>query len=212
MAVGEGCPVMVAAAVAGCLLIAGAKRTIAFAGGLVVVVVAAAPFAVFAAVPLTAVVLVGRRIGTRHRGRAYRDLAAAELCDLTALGLSGGLAFTAALALAAQQVGGDLEFEVARVLRVVKIEGIAPALAAADGSAVRLYQTAGRAAASGAAMLEPMRQLADELFAEQHTARLERARRLPVLMLFPLTLLILPGFVLLVIAPAVVDAFSRLQL
>lgn len=212
MAVGQGCRLMVAATVAGCLLVAGVKWRIAFSAGLVVGFVAAAPFAVFAAIPLAAAGLVGQRIGNLRLDAARRARAVAELCDLTALGLGGGLAFSAALALAAQQVGGDLESEVASVLRMVKVDGVAPVLAAADGSAIRLYQTAGRAAVSGAAMLEPVRQLADQLFAEQHTARLERARRLPVLMLFPLTLLILPGFVLLVIAPAVVDAFSRLQL
>jgi len=31
-------------------------------------------------------------------------------------------------------------------------------------------------------------------------------------MLFPLTLLILPGFLLLTIAPAILDAFTRLEM
>jgi hypothetical protein len=47
--------------------------------------------------------------------------------------------------------------------------------------------------------------------AEQASARLEAVRRVPVLMLFPLTILILPGFLLLAIAPAIIDAFSRLD-
>lgn len=203
---------MVVAAVAGCSLVARADRRVVLGGALATIVVGAAPWAVLGAAPLAAILFVRHRAAMQRRVRAQQMDAVAELCDLTALGLAGGLGFTAALALAAQQVGGDLESEVARVLRMVRIDGIAPALAKADGLAGSLYQIAGRAAASGAAMQEPIRQLADQRFADQHTARLERARRLPVLMLFPLTLLILPGFVLLVIAPAVVDAFGRLQL
>jgi pilus assembly protein TadC len=43
-------------------------------------------------------------------------------------------------------------------------------------------------------------------------SELEAVRKLPVTMLFPLTLLILPGFLLVAIAPAILDAFSRLEL
>ena len=68
-----------------------------------------------------------------------------------------------------------------------------------------------RAATTGSEVVDPVRRLADELNAEQAAARLETVRRLPVLMLFPLTVLILPGFLLLAIAPAIVDAFSRLD-
>jgi pilus assembly protein TadC len=68
-----------------------------------------------------------------------------------------------------------------------------------------------RASAAGSEVVTPMTRLADELNAEQAAARLEAVRRLPVLMLLPLTTLILPGFLLLAIAPAIIDAFARLE-
>jgi hypothetical protein len=39
---------------------------------------------------------------------------------------------------------------------------------------------------------------------------MERARRLPVRLLLPLALLILPGFVLLAVGPAVLQGLARL--
>ena len=51
-----------------------------------------------------------------------------------------------------------------------------------------------------------------EAQAEQTTARLEAARRLPVRLMLPLALLILPGFVVLAVGPALLEALDRLQL
>jgi tight adherence protein C len=203
---------MVIAVAVGLLLVAGADRKVFVAAVAGIGVAASAPPALAAVAPLVAVATMQRRLGRRRRRKAAQTDGVVELSDLTALGLTGGLGFGAALGLAARQVGGELEIEVRHVVRMIRIDGAASSLTAADGAARRLYRIAARAAASGAAMLEPMRRLSDQLLAEQHASRLERARRLPVLMLFPLTLLILPGFVLLVIAPAVADAFGRLQL
>jgi pilus assembly protein TadC len=148
---------------------------------------------------------------SRHAARAAsRD--AAALCDLTAVGLTGGLGLHASLQLAANEIGGNMATEVSAVLRRARIDGIAPALASSDGAGRRLYRTAARAAVTGSALVEPVVRLADEMNAEQAVLRLEAVRRLPVLMLFPLTLLILPGFLLLVIAPSFIDGFSRLGL
>ena len=61
-------------------------------------------------------------------------------------------------------------------------------------------------------MAQPVAQLADDLTAELAARRLESVRRKPIAMLFPLTLLILPGFLLLAVAPAVLDALGRLDL
>ncbi len=143
-----------------------------------------------------------------HRKKA--DLGA--LCDLTAIALTGGLGLQPALAIAACHVGGDVEEEIEGLLRRGRIVGIATAMAAAEGAGSRLYRIIGRAARSGSPLREPIARLADDIESELETDELARVRRLPITMLFPLTMLILPGFMLLAIAPSILDAFDRLQL
>lgn len=136
----------------------------------------------------------------------------AEVCDLTAIGLTGGLNIATALAIAADAGEGAVAAELEGILARARIDGLGAVLATAGGAGSRLYQSVSRADATGGPMLQSVAALADELWSEQATARLEKARRLPVAMLLPLTLLVLPGFLLLTIAPAVLDAFSRLSL
>jgi len=184
-------------------------------------VVLAATGAAWLAMTVPAVVLpaaaVGALVASVRRWRRKRRLAdsqasdAAALCDLVAIALTGGLSLSASLALAAEGVGGEVEREVAAVLRRSRVDGMAVAMSRANGAGKRLYRVLGKASVSGAEVAEVVRRLADETNAEQATARLEAVRRVPVLVLLPLTLLILPGFLLLAIAPAIVDAFSRLD-
>jgi pilus assembly protein TadC len=136
----------------------------------------------------------------------------AEVCDLTAICLTGGLNIATALRIAAGAGEGPISAELEAILARARIDGLGVVLATADGAGARLYQSVSRADVTGGPMLQSVAALADELWSEQATAALEKARRLPVAMLLPLTLLILPGFLLLTIAPAVFDAFSRLSL
>ncbi len=136
----------------------------------------------------------------------------ALLCELTAIGLMGGLGVQSALGLAAAHVGGRLGDETADRLRVARIKGLAETMATAQGLGRRLYVAVGRVAASGASALDPVSRLADDLHAELAAERLQEVRKRPVTMLFPLTLLVLPGFLLLTVAPAIVGAFDRLSI
>ncbi len=138
-----------------------------------------------------------------------RDVA--TLAELTSIALTGGVGIRRSLELAGVTVGGLVGDEVAAVLARMRIDGSA-VLATADGVAVPLYRTLGRAALSGAPLLEPIGRLTDQLHRDLAAAGEQAARRLPVLMLFPLTLLILPGFVLLTVAPALLETFGRLQI
>jgi tight adherence protein C len=70
----------------------------------------------------------------------------------------------------------------------------------------RLAVTLERSERLGAPVAEQLRALAREVRAERRAAAEERARRAPVLMLFPLVFLILPAFVLAAVAPAVLVA------
>ena len=166
------------------------------------------------AFPLTAVggfYALYRRVRLRGTQRLRRRQDTALLADLTALGLTGGMGILPALEVAAGAVGGDIAAEVDVLLRRARVEGIGAAMSGAGGAGRELYRVLGRATDTGAALLEQVTRVADEMYAEMAAQQLERVRKLPVAMLFPLTLLILPGFLLLTVVPAVLDALFHLD-
>ncbi len=131
------------------------------------------------------------------------------LGELVALSLSAGAGFVAALDVASRELVTSLRHEVTGVVRAVRRSGAEHALVSATGHATDLYALAGRAMVTGAPLLDVVeRFLADARSAERERA-MAAARRLPVAMMFPLSLLILPGFVLLTIAPGLVAAVDR---
>lgn len=202
------------AAVAGALTLVmtdvGWRRTATVVAG-TALAVASPPLAMSLAAAWFLVELVRRRRAGRDRGRrAAADLAA--LCDLVLIGLTGGLGLRPALEMAARHVGGELGEEAVQVLRRSRVHGLAESLAVADGYGRPLYRVVARATMTGASLEDQVRRLADDVHAERSAAELEAVRKLPVAMLLPLTLLILPGFLLLTIAPAILDAFGRLEL
>ena len=182
-------------------------------GAMIVALIAsAAPPMLVPLAGLAGPAIAWRRWTTRRRIARRSKMDVADLCDLTCVGLSGGLSLQPALALAAGLVGGAIESEVAGILRRSRVDGLSTTLLTAPGAGSRLYRVVGQAVATGSSLVGPVGRLAGELEAELAAAELEAVRRLPVLMLFPLTMLILPGFLLVVVAPAVLDAFGRLSL
>jgi tight adherence protein C len=185
-----------------------------------VVVVVAAATAVIAAVPvlvgpmalLAGTLVLRQRFRARTVARKQAREDAALLADLTALALTGGLGIQPALELAAGAVGGQIADEVESLVRRARVEGLAAAMTGAAGAGRELYRVIGRAITTGSALLDQVIRVADELHADLGARRLEKARKVPVAMLFPLTLLILPGFLLLTIAPALLDAFAHLEI
>jgi len=148
-----------------------------------------------------------RRAAVERRARAE----VAALAEMATVGLTGGLGIQQALQLAAETLTGPVGAEAERVLRRMQIDGTA-ACFAAEGAVADLFRTVGRSMRTGAPLLNQVTRLADELHADLAAERMQAARKLPVAMLFPLTLLILPGFLLLTVAPALLDAFGQLQI
>jgi tight adherence protein C len=181
-------------------------------GGLRLRLAAATAVAALFLSPLAVVAvaaLAGARLLQRRRsGVGCDDLVL--LADLVVLGLSAGLAFPAALEAATDEVAPRLRREVHGVLRAQRVAGSGAGPVSGEGA--RLYRLAARAAGTGAPLLDGVRALADELRREANTEALVAARRLPVRLLFPLTLLILPGFVVLVVGPALLGVVERLGL
>jgi tight adherence protein C len=142
-------------------------------------------------------------LGHRPRSSSSGDDEAA-LAELTALGLSAGLTFSAAANAAASSVSGDASTRLRRALRV----GGESAANPVDDDGLMIV--ARRALSTGAPLQPAVSGYATTLRNEERSRQLNAARRLPVKLLFPLALLILPGFLILTIGPAVIGSLDRL--
>jgi len=130
----------------------------------------------------------------------------ALVAELTALGLSAGLSFGAAVEAAIVAVPGDFSSTLRRAGRRDLAAGGPPP----DDPA--LFVVARRALATGAPLLPAISGHAAALRSEERSRQLNAARRLPVKLLFPLAFLILPGFLILTIGPAVLGSLEHLGL
>jgi len=149
-----------------------------------------------------------------RRRRPRRDEIRAELltfCRLVMLGLGAGATFPIAVRVAAAEAPGAVAADALGALRRSAPAGIA-ALAGDEGTARPLFVAVGKATVSGSPILPAVAALVATLHDETRVAALERARRLPVKLLFPLALLILPGFLAMTLGPAVVVGIHRLSL
>lgn len=169
-------------------------------------------------VVIALVVLAGRRTSRREGARRVvfgpladlrarrRDVDAARrdlplFVDLVALGVGAGLSFRAAFVEAADAVHPALREEAMRTVRGTLDHG---------ENVARIVSIARRAAESGASVAAELAAHADELRAAERQAALMRLRRLPIRLLFPLALLILPGFLLMALGPTLSAGLQRL--
>ena len=154
-------------------------------------------------------VLAARAADARRR----RSVAAVpDLVDLVALGVTAGLSPRAALDRAASTAPSPLREELRRVRDHVDLGGAWPAALAELADRLhgpdlrRLAATLERSSRLGAPVLRSLVGFARDVRARDLARREERARRAPVLMLFPLVFCILPAFVVAAIVPAVLVA------
>ena len=176
------------------------------------VVVVAAELLLCLVAPIAGVVvLLGAAVWAVSR-RVLRPEAEDEdedgalLAELAALGLTAGLTFPAAVEAATTAVPGD---ESARLRRAVRLHAEAGSV---PSEFPGLILVARRALATGAPLAPAVSGYAAALRSKERSRQLTAARRLPVKLLFPLALLILPGFLLLTVGPAVLGSLERLGL
>jgi hypothetical protein len=143
----------------------------------------------------------------RHRPRSSSPTDdEAVLAELTALGLSAGLTFSAAANAAAASVPGEASARLHQAVRT------GAGLDAGTGDDQGLMVVVHRALSTGAPLHPAVSGYATTLRNDERSRELTAARRLPVKLLFPLALLILPGFLILTIGPAVLGSLERLGL
>lgn len=157
------------------------------------------------AVIVAGLMLVARRpvLPWRRRPPRSDEPSVLAFLEMAALAVSSGLSFPQAAAMAAVEVGGEVGTAATRILR---------GIASADRTLERTFAMAQRAAQSGAPLLPTLDAYIAELRAAESYACLERVRKLPVKLLFPLALLVLPGFLLLTVGPVVAGSLQRLGL
>lgn len=119
--------------------------------------------------------------------------------------VGAGLPLIAALDLAAGGVEG-----IDTVVRRSRRLGSSAALASAAGPLAPLLRRLADAVVSGSPPEPAIRAYIETERRRRHLAAVERARRLPVRLMVPMTLLVLPGFVLMVYGPAFIDLVTSL--
>jgi pilus assembly protein TadC len=97
-----------------------------------------------------------------------------------------------------------------RVARVATVSGLVSSITECDRSLRPIVAQLARAQRSGAPLSSAVHRLLDRDLARHRTASLTRARALPVKLMIPVTLLMLPGLVLLLYVPDLVRTFDQL--
>jgi tight adherence protein C len=164
------------------------------------------------AIAAPATVLVFERFRRAARVRAdQRRLRDHEIVavELVAAGVAAGVSFDSAVAIASSFTDDAVAADMNRWLRLVRHGHESPH---SDSVVAEMIRIARSAEASGAALAGQLGALAESELASDEAATEERLARLPIKMLFPLALLILPGFLLVAVAPAVISGIARLGL
>ncbi len=173
-------------------------------------VAGSAPFMLIAGVALLAtggaVMLVMLRRGSGdRRSRSNLELVA----QLVFIGLTAGLSLEGALAAAEANIGGRLSLELRSALRAGRQRGLGVALGSSRGESAPLLRLLAGAHVSGAPLAATVATFLAQARETRKAQALEGARKLPVKLLVPLSLLILPGFVLITIGPSIYEAIER---
>lgn len=165
--------------------------------------------------PMAAIVVAGagfaahRVIGIRRTRSADTASSGDGLLavELVGLGIAAGLPFRNAATLTAAQVSEPVAKEMLRALRSVGA-GQPPSIVIPE---IRSMFTAAQASeSSGTPLAGTLDAVARDSRRACEAASKERLAKLPVKMLFPLAFLILPGFVLLTVAPPLISGLSKL--
>jgi hypothetical protein len=131
------------------------------------------------------------------------------LITLVSLGLDAGMTPAAAIGWARPYVHSELAVGVTAVTRRAHLEGLATGLRSAVGFGSDLFAALARAVETGAALAPVLDGYQERLEADAQATAEARLRRLPVKLVFPLALLMLPGLVLMLSGPALIDVFGR---
>jgi len=140
-----------------------------------------------------------------------------ETVDLLALAVGAGCNVTLAVAAAGRRGSGPLAAELRSVIaeggRGRRLADALDELPARAGESVRpLAAALAGCERYGAPLAASLDRIADHVRRQRQRRAEEAARKVPVLLLFPLVLCILPAFALLTVAPLIAGALHELRL
>lgn len=159
--------------------------------------------------PLGAVVGGLLPIAWRHlTRRREREIPKTLVLLLLLVELRSGLSVLAALTGASDALPGYRALRT--VARVARVSGLVAALPHADDRLRPVVAQLARAQRSGASLSGAVRRMLESELAEERSRRIARARTLPVRLMVPVTLLMLPGLILLLYAPSLLVMFEDL--
>ena len=196
--------------------LAGARVVLAVCGAVLGVlgpVPVLAPVLAFAGFRIPEVWLGRKRTARLHAAERELPLFLDLLASSVFAGLSGPLAVRAAVAVSE----GPLAEEFARALAAAdlgarwrdELTSVGDRIASAD-----LHRAIGilaRSDALGASLSERLAEVATDARESRRSVTMERARRAPVKMLFPLVFLILPSFLLLTVVPVLLTTIRSIR-
>ena len=96
------------------------------------------------------------------------------------------------------------------VARVARVSGLVASVPYADDRLRPVVAQLARAQRSGASLSGAVRRMLESELAADRSRRIARARTLPVRLMIPVTLLMLPGLILLLYAPSLLGMFEDL--
>lgn len=122
--------------------------------------------------------------------------------------LRSGLSVLAALVDVSDSIPGYQSLRT--VARVARVSGLVASIPYGDDRLRPIIAQLARAQRSGASLSGAVRRMLETELAADRSRRIARARTLPVQLMIPVTLLMLPGLVLLLYAPSLLSMFEDL--
>ncbi|MCP3973348.1 MAG: type II secretion system F family protein [bacterium] len=132
-----------------------------------------------------------------------------SVATLIVLGLDAGMNVSTALSWARRYAHPALAAELAAVDRRARLHGLSSGMRSTSGPLEGLLRSIALAVETGASLSPVLEAHRDQLAADSKAVAAARLRRLPIKLVFPLALLMLPGLVLMVAAPALIEALGR---
>jgi len=167
--------------------------------------------------PFLGMIVAAALVGGTHlrrlaAGRAgVSDQRSEELlaADLVASGVEAGVSFDEAVSVASGFVSAPVAADLQGMARTAHRSRVTDDT---DSVVAEMFRLSRRSADTGAPLASGLRSLSRAERAQDTAERMEELERLPVKLLFPLAFLILPGFLLVAVAPALVSGISKLSL